>query len=77
MTNEPPSSINKQWKQIGGEANLTAHKILQSTYGLFQITTQKPSIDSGEGFAFVRQTDASLQPQESGSGIHQAFQNHS
>ena len=48
MTNEPPSSINKQWKQIGREANLTAQKILQSTYSLFQITTQRLPIDLGE-----------------------------
>lgn len=48
MTNEPPSSINKQWKQIGREANLTAQKILQSNYSLFQITTQTLSIDLGK-----------------------------
>lgn len=45
MTNEPLSSINKQWKQMGREANLTAQKILESTYGLFQITTQKVPSD--------------------------------
>lgn len=48
MTNEPPSSINKQWKQIGREANLTAQRILRSTYGLFQITTQRLPIDLGK-----------------------------
>ena len=28
---DPPSSIHKQWKQIGSEAILTARRILQST----------------------------------------------
>lgn len=42
MTNEPPSSINKQWKQISGEEIRTDQKILQSTYDLFQISAQKP-----------------------------------
>lgn len=72
MTNEPPSSINKQWKQRRRDANLPVQETSKSTSGLQNQCTQT-GYWPGEGFRFHRHL--SLRHGTT-ADIHHAFQNY-